>query len=102
MTPRIKVSSAFVLLLATLVAGGCQTTPREPVERLDVQVVEVSIPIPCPALANLGPEPTYPDTDEAIQQARNIAERALLYATGRVMRVNRLREYQAAAAACQF
>jgi hypothetical protein len=60
------------------------------------------MPVPCPALSSLGPEPVYPDTDEAIRSARNVAERVLLYAAGRVLRIQRLNEYQTAAKACDF
>jgi hypothetical protein len=102
MPPVKTLSTALFLLLATLLAQGCQTASETPLSRLDVQVVEVSVPIPCPALSSLGPEPAYPDTDEAIRSARNVAERALLYATGRVLRMNRLNEYQTAAKACDF
>ena len=102
MPPAKTLSTTLFVLLATQVAAGCQATPETAVPRLDVQVVEVSVPIPCPALSSLGPEPAYPDTDEAILAARNIAERSLLYATGRVLRMSRLNEYQTAAKACDF
>lgn len=102
MPPVKKPLVALVGLLLPLLAQGCQIAPKSPVNRLNVQTVQVSVPIPCPALSSLGPEPAYPDTDEAIQSARNIAERALLYATGRALRIQRLNEYQAAAKACDF
>lgn len=100
---RRAISRAFLTVAAGVVAlTGCKTleTAPEPV----VRTVEVTVtkPVPCPALASLGPEPAYPDTDEAIRAATNMAERALLVMTGRKLRVQRLAEYVAASAACQF
>lgn len=101
---RLQTVRAAILLLgvATL-AAGCKTTPPEPSEP-SVRVVEVKVPqpVPCPALVALGPEPVYPDTDEAIRAASNIAERAKLVATGRLMRIQRLAEYAAAKTGCIF
>lgn len=85
---------------AALAAAACATTPTEP----EVRTVEVVVtkPVPCPALAALGPEPSYPDTNEAIRAAATLADRALLVMTGRVQRIQRLLEYEAAKAACDF
>lgn len=100
---RRAISSVFWALGATTLAAGCAHTPTEPPEPV-VQLVEVKVPqpVPCPALAQLGQEPAYPDTDEAIKAAPNVAERAKLYVKGRTLRVQRLAEYTAAALACQF
>lgn len=101
---RRAVSSAIVAALAATLAAGCATTPRERPEPI-VRVVTntVTKPVPCPALAELAAsKPVYPDTEEAIRAAANMAERALLYAKGRLMRMAREAQYEAAASACDF
>lgn len=97
------IQNAALLACATTLAGGCATTPSEPSEpQVRTVTVYVPQPVPCPALAQLGEEPEYPDTDEAIRAAENMAELALMYATGRKLRVQRLKEYEATAVACNF
>lgn len=95
-----SVPQGLLAVAAALALTACATTPTEP----SVRTVEVVVtkPVPCPALATLGPEPTYSDTDEAIRNAGNLAERALLYAKGRAERSQRLLEYASARAACTF
>lgn len=93
----------IVVLSAALALAGCKTPP--PVDLVpSIRTVEtkVAVPVPCPALAALGEEPSYPDTDEAIAAAATIGALAALYAKGRVMRVQRLAEYAVAKAGCQF
>lgn len=100
---RRAISRAVLTLAAGVVAlTGCKTLEDGPEPA--VRTVEVTIlqPVPCPALAALGAEPAYPDTDEAIRAAANMAERAFLVMTGRKMRIQRLVEFHAAAAACDF
>lgn len=103
MRPVRTSSSAFLLLGATALAACATGTPPEPLEPA-VRTVEVKVaqPVPCPALAALGEEPAYPDTDEAILAAPGPAARAALYAEGRKMRVKRLAEYVAAKLGCIF
>lgn len=87
-------------LLAALVA--CKTT-NEPVEpRVVIQVQKEQVPVPCPALGLLGPEPAYPDTPEAIDKAETPGALAGLYVQGRWLRIQRLAEYEAAKTACLF
>ncbi len=100
----------FRVLMAVLVIGalavllsGCAGRPQsvpEPIVR--AVTVKVATPVPCPALDALGPEPEYPDTDQAIAAAPSIGPLAALYAKGRAMRVQRLLEYATARAACAF
>jgi hypothetical protein len=66
-----------------------------------IERVPIDRPVPCPALDALGPEPAYPDTDEALKQAQGIGPLAVLYRVGRAMREQRLAEYKTARAACQ-
>lgn len=103
MTRQNTVYSAVFAILAAALAAGCQTTPQEPPEPV-VRTVEVKVatPVPCPALAELGPEPAYPDTAEAIEAAPDIGALAQLYAQGRLLRMQRLAEYTAAKAGCIF
>jgi hypothetical protein len=97
------VYGALLALLAATLAAGCATAPSDRPEPV-VRVVETKVPqpVPCPALAQLGPEPAYPDTDQAITNAPSIGARAKLYVAGRKMRIQRLAEYAAASLACQF
>lgn len=99
----MTLAQRFLPLLATLPLLGCATTPSEPPQPL-IRTVEVAVavPTPCPALASMGDEPSYPDTDEAIRSAPSIGALAQLYAQGRLMRVQRLAEYAAAKAGCMF
>lgn len=103
MTSRRTVVAAFCAALAAPVLAGCATTPHEPPEPV-VRTVEVKVaqPVPCPALEALGPEPDYPDTDEALRNAPGVGDLAKLYAQGRLMRVQRLAEYAAAKVGCVF
>lgn len=90
-------------LMLLLALAACAHAPAEPVEpQVRTQTVNVAVPVPCKALVELGPEPEYPDTPEAIQQAETIADVAVLYAQGRAMRVQRLAAYAVAKAACVF
>ena len=95
---RVLVAAALALA-----ATACHTTPSEPPQPV-VRTVEVAVqvPVPCPALDQLGPEPVYPDTADAIANADGIGELARLYATGRLMRIQRLAEYAAVKQACKF
>lgn len=90
-------------ILATLVATGCASTPKEPLEPL-VRTVEVVVekPVACPALVELGDEPAYADSDAALAAAGNFAQLAQLYAIGRKQRIQRLAEYVAAKTGCIF
>jgi hypothetical protein len=102
MTPQSLNARVFAALAAIPLAA-CQTTPEEPSEP-QIRTVEVVVnkPVPCPALAELGPEPLYPDTDEAIAAADGIGELSQMYRVGRAMRQARLMTYMAVAAACNF
>jgi hypothetical protein len=95
-----SLRNALALLAATTLAAGCATDRSEPPVR--VEQVFVPQPVPCPALSALGPEPAYPDTDEAIANAPSIGVLAKLYRSGRLLRTQRLAEFAAAATACKF
>lgn len=92
-----------LVIAAAIGLGGCASTPSKPLEpSIRTVEVKVAVPVPCPALTELGEEPSYPDTDEAIAKAATIGQLAALYAKGRAMRVQRLLEYSVARASCVF
>lgn len=86
-----------------LTLAACAHAPTEPpVPAVRVVETKVAVPVPCPALEALGPEPAYPDTDDAIAAAEGIGELAALYKKGRLMRVQRLLLYTVAKSSCIF
>lgn len=95
---KYRIRGVFMALLATTLAAGCKTTPDEP--KIVTREVLVQTPVPCPALAELGEEPNYPDTDAALAQAPSVGVLAQLYRIGRALRIQRLQEYIAAREAC--
>ena len=92
------------IILAALLLSGCagrgQLTPPEPV--VVTKEVQVAVPVACPALAKLGPEPDYADTDDALRAAPDIFEQARILAKGRLQHIKRTSEYIAARVACTF
>lgn len=91
--------SVVVLLILLLLTGcGVTTNPPEP----EIRTVEVRVPVPqpCPAIQELGDEPTFPDTDEALRTAPDLFTRVQLMAQGRLLRIARLAQYRAARASC--
>lgn len=114
---RLAIPFALVLL------AGCATQP--PIELpVKNQEADVAVAVHCPTADKLGPEPDYPDTAEALTaamkhpdaQARlkanpadvqaltdvleDIANRLRLVLEGRLMRIQRDREKQAALDGC--
>jgi hypothetical protein len=97
----VKYSLAAALAGALLLAA-CATPQTVPEPAVRTVTVKVATPVTCPALTALGPEPTYPDTDEALNAATSIGQLAALYSKGRLARVQRLAEYVTARASCIF
>jgi hypothetical protein len=64
-----------------------------------VRIVKVPVPIRCQS--DLGPEPTWPDTDQALRSAPDLFARVRLLAAGRLLRIARHRELSAALDACR-
>lgn len=92
-------------IIALLALAGCAgqadlTPPAEPV--VQIKEVRVAVPVACGALAKLGPEPDYADTDTALLAAPDIFEQARILAKGRLQRIKRASEYLAARVACTF
>lgn len=97
------VIGVMLMVLGVALITGCaghQPIPLEP--KIVTKEVKVEVPVPCKALVQLGPDPVYPDTAEAISNAPGIGELAALYAKGRIIRMQRLAEYATAKAACIF
>lgn len=84
-----------VAILAALTLTACASTPAPRIEYRDVKV---AIPVKC--AINPGQDPTYPDTDEAIKAAPDIAEKVRLLLAGRFLRIGREAELKAAVAGC--
>jgi hypothetical protein len=82
------------LFLACLALAGCaSSTPA-------IQIREVDVPTPVHCKPNLGPEPAYPDTDDALKAADLFGSVKLLL-EGRLMRIQRDAEKSAALTACE-
>lgn len=91
MIGRIALASTLLL------AGGCTKT----VYKDRFINTETAIPVGSPCVpSNLGTEPTYPDTDEALRVAADAAERYQLTAAGRKLRIARLNELEPVVAGC--
>lgn len=88
--------SRLAILVAALALAGCTKTVT--VER--PVPVEVAVPVPSPCVPrNLSAPPLYPDDDETLRNA-SPAERYLLIAAGRALRIARLRELEPVVASC--
>lgn len=92
--------AALTLVVSSFALAGCMTAERAEPE-IRIQRVVVEKPVPCGALDELGAEPVYPDTDDAINSAEGIGPLAQLYRIGRAMRQARLTEYMIARDVCQ-
>jgi hypothetical protein len=69
--------------LAALSLAACATTTPEPV----IRTVEVKVPVPVPCKPDLGSEPAYPDTRQALTSAPDLFERVKLLLAGRELRI---------------
>lgn len=65
-----------------------------------VQTVTVKVPVPVPCDPHLSPSPVYADSDAAIRAAPDLFERVKLLVAGRLQRIARERELQAAVEGC--
>lgn len=85
-------------LLAFLAVAAC-ATPKVP-EPI-IKTVTVNIPVPQPCVPKtLGDRPAYPDTDQALLNAVDAAERYQLIFAGRILRDARLGEIEPVIASC--
>ena len=81
------------LVLALLLAGCATTTPM-------VQIKTVYVPTPIRCTPNLGPEPTHPDTDAALNAAPDLVTWSKLLYEGHLIWQQRDREKSAALKEC--
>ncbi|MDZ4374751.1 MAG: hypothetical protein U1C74_25505 [Phenylobacterium sp.] len=65
------------------------------------QLREIRVPIPVRCAADPGPRPNYPDTEAALRDAPDIAERVKLIMAGRLLRQAREMELEAAISGCK-
>lgn len=87
------------LLALPLMAGQCATTAAvEP--RLETVIVREPVAISC-VPDSLPAPPAYPDTAEALRTAPGPAERLLLLARGRLMRIQRSAEVEPVVTGCR-
>ncbi|MFS0710392.1 hypothetical protein [Brevundimonas phoenicis] len=77
-----------VLIVAALLLASCGSTPKVTPEPV-VQIVEVKVPVAIPCDPDIGPEPAYVDTPEAIALAPDIFARTVLLVAGRLQRIAR-------------
>ena len=83
--------------LALLAMTACASTPPAP--RIVTKTVQVAVPVACkPAL---GAAPAYPDTDAALKTATDVYQRVKLLVAGRLERIAREAELNAALGACE-
>jgi len=84
-----------LFLVALLCLTGCAAKPEPKIE-----IRTVNIPVAVPCKVDIGEKPKYPDTDEALISASNILERAMLVMAGRILRIQREIELEAAINGC--
>lgn len=90
-----------VLILTAALVGACSTVQTPPPEPI-IKTVEVLVPgpaVPC-VPKQLGGPPTYVDSDEALLNAKDAAERYQLLYAGRMQRKARLGEVEPVVASC--
>jgi hypothetical protein len=94
---NFKLRSAPAAMAALALLAGCASAPPAPAP-LQVRTVEAPIPVRC--RPDLGPEPDYPDTDQALRAAPDLFARVRLLLAGRLLRIARDQQKSAALAAC--
>jgi hypothetical protein len=92
----MKVRRLGAVILVGAALGACATSPGG---RGAPRAVNLPTPIAC--RADIGPQPDYPDTDDALRAAADLFERVRLLAAGRLMRMARERDLTAALGACE-
>lgn len=102
MTLLRRAQSVLIAALATCLAAGCAHVPSGPVEVVRTVEVKVPVAVACPALADIGADPAYVDSPEALRAAPDIYEATRLLIAGRAQRMQRLAEYAAAKLSCTF
>jgi hypothetical protein len=88
----------FFALVVVWALTGCVTT--QPTPRIQTVEVKVAVPVECKALSDLGVTPEFPDTTDALSSAPDLFERVKLLVQGRLLRIARLAQFEAAKASC--
>lgn len=94
------MSRLAMLIVSGLVVASCAGVPKPPPEPV-VQIVEVKVPVPVRCVPDLGPEPAYADTNEALAAA-DIFEAVKLLLAGREQRIARDRVKSAGLDGCRL
>lgn len=95
MNPKAWISvtliTGLMIFVAVLITGCASLTPQP-----------VALPVASSCVpANLGTEPAYIDTDEALRAAAAPEDRYQMVVAGRVQRIARLREVEPVVTACR-
>lgn len=86
-----------ILLACCMLLAACATRPvPEPI----VNTIEVAVPVPVPCRPDIGPEPAYADSAEALAAAPDVFEAMKLRIVGRAQRIARDGVKSAALAGC--
>jgi hypothetical protein len=89
---------AIAVTAACFSLAGCGSMPREPA----VRVVETKVPVAVACVPEKLPtQPSYPDTDAALQSAPGAGDMLQLLAAGRLLRIQRLSEIEPVIAGCR-
>jgi hypothetical protein len=98
----MKRLALLAAAVAAMSLAACETPgAARPEPEPRIVTVEVPVPVPVKCTPDVGPDPVYPDTDEAIAAAPNLFERVKLVVAGRLMRIARERELSAALRECR-
>lgn len=87
----------FPLSLFCLMVAGCTQNPEPEIR---TQIVNVPVPVPCNARAQVGPRRTFSDTPEAIRNAGSVGRRGQLLLVGREERDVRIEVLESAVDVC--
>lgn len=90
----MRISPQFAAL--ALILGACSTTGSEP----PVKTVTVNVPVAVKCTPKLDPQPSYPDSDQALANASDIYAGVQLLKEGRALRIAYIDELQSALSAC--
>lgn len=89
------IKPLFIIVLAGALLAACGAT-KPPTPEPIIRTVEIRVPVPVQCQGEIGPEPVYVDSDEALAAAPNIFEAMKLRIVGRLQRIDRERELMAA------
>lgn len=90
---RVLIAACAAVLVAS-----CATARPEP--EPVVQTVEVLVPVPTPCRVDIGSEPVFADSDEALSTAPDVFEAMKLRIVGRFQRIAWSAVQAAALAGC--